>query len=62
MNVIVYTKALINKVEYEAYNDKKEKLNLSLCNNSDITIFYSFNDDSIDTLIYNNFKKSGEGK
>ena len=33
--------SLINQIEYQAYDDDKNLLNLSLCNNSNINIFYS---------------------
>ena len=33
--------SLVNKVEYQAYDDKKNILNLDICNNSNIKIFYA---------------------
>ena len=33
-------KALTNQIEYEVYNEKKIKLNLSYCNDVEIKIIY----------------------
>ena len=45
--------SLVNKVEYQAYDDEKNLLDLSLCNDSNIQIFYSIKDSSsldLDTI------------
>ena len=34
-------KSLVNQVEYQAYDDNKTLLNLSICNNEDIQVYYS---------------------
>ena len=41
------SKSLINKVEYQAYDGNKKLLDLSLCNEADIEIFYAIKDNSI---------------
>jgi hypothetical protein len=41
------SKSLINKVEYQAYDGNKKLLDLSLCNEVDIEIFYAIKDNSI---------------
>ena len=40
--------SLINQVEYQVYNNIKEKLNLSYCVDTNIKIFYSIKDNFID--------------
>ena len=48
---------LINQIEYQAYDDDKNLLNLSLCNNSNINIFYSIKSNiSLDISSINSFK------
>ena len=50
-------KSLVNQVEYQAYDDNKTKLNLNICNSSDIEIFYSIKTNtSLDLLSLNYFK------
>jgi hypothetical protein len=39
-------KSLVNQVEYQAYDDNKTLLNLSICNNEDIQIYYSIKQNS----------------
>ena len=39
--------SLINKVEYQVYDDNKKVLDLSLCNDTDIQIFYSLKDNKM---------------
>jgi len=39
-------KSLVNQVEYQAYDDKKTLLDLSICNNEDIQIYYSIKQNS----------------
>ena len=51
-------KSLVNQVEYQVYDDNKTILNLSLCNNTDIQIFYLFKDDSYNFPSNSYFKSS----
>ena len=52
------SQSLINKVEYQAYNNEKLMIDLSICN--DIQIFYSIkNDTQIDFDSINSFKNLG---
>ena len=39
-------KSLVNQVEYQAYDDNKTLLDLSICNNEDIQIYYSIKQNS----------------
>ena len=39
-------KSLVNQVEYQAYDDNKTLLNLSICNNEDIQVYYSIKQNS----------------
>ena len=41
---------LVNQIEYEIYNDEKQKLNLSLCKNSCIKIYYKVKNDTKDVI------------
>ena len=41
------SKSLINKVEYQAYDGNKKLLDLSLCNEVNIQVYYAIKDDSI---------------
>ena len=51
---------LINQVEYQAYDNNKKPLDLSLCKDVDIQIFYSIKNNSlIDFDSANSFKKNG---
>ena len=52
-------KSLVNKVEYQAYDDNKNILNLSLCNDSSIEIFYAMKDNSLDMDYISSFKDLG---
>ena len=50
-------KSLINQVGYQVYDDKKNILDLSLCNNSNIQIFYFIkSDSSINISFVSSFK------
>ena len=50
-------KSIVNQVEYQAYDDNKNKLNLNICNDTDIEVIYSMKkDSSIDLLALNSFK------
>ena len=50
-------KSLVNQVEYQAYDDNKKLLNLSICNNTNIKIYYSIkSNSSIDLSTLNSFK------
>ena len=49
--------SLVNQIEYEAYNDKREKLNLSICNDSSIQILYLMkSNSSLNVSSINSFK------
>ena len=50
--------SLVNQVEYQIYDDNKTLLDLSLCDNTDIEIFYSLKDDTYSLSSYNHFKYS----
>ena len=50
---------LVNQIEYRAYDENKISLNLDLCNKN-MTIYYSFKNDTKEKLdLINNFKKKG---
>ena len=52
--------SLINKVEYQVYDDNKTLLNLSICNDSNIQIFHAIKGSSlIDVDTIDAFKDSG---
>ena len=51
--------SLINKVEYQAYDDNRNVLDLSLCNDSNIQIFYAIKSNSLDINTISFFKNSG---
>ena len=40
-------KSITNQLEYSIYNQKKDKLNLSYCNNIDITVYYNIKNNSM---------------
>ena len=49
-------RSLINQVEYQVYDEQKNLLDLSVCNNSNIKIFYGIKDNSnLDISILNSF-------
>ena len=51
---------LINQIEYEAYDDNKKLLNLSLCNKTNLTVFYTFKEDKMEEVdLISEFKKNG---
>ena len=52
--------SLVNKVEYQVYDDNKKLLDLSLCNDTNIQIFHAIKDNSlIDINSISSFKDSG---
>ena len=54
------SKSLINQVEYQAYVDKNKILDLSLCKDADIQVFYSIKNNSlIDLDFAKNMQDSG---
>ena len=54
------TKSLINKVEYQAYDGNKKVLDLSLCNDVDIQVFYAIKNSSlVDLNSAMKFKEKG---
>ena len=54
------SKSLINQVEYQAYDQNKKLLDLSLCKDVDIQVFYSIrNNTFLDLPSINSFKESG---
>ena len=52
-------KSLINQLEYQVYDDNKNILDLSICNDTNIKIFYALKNNILDPLFISNFKKSG---
>ena len=52
-------KSLVNQVEYQAYDDNKNLLDLSLCNDSNIQIFYALKDNTLDINYISSFQDSG---
>ena len=53
-------RSLINQVEYKVYDEQKNELELSICNNSNIKIFYGIkNNSNLDLDVLNSFKDSG---
>ena len=58
----IYSKnsqSFVNKIEYQAYDDNKNILDLSICNDTEIQIFYSIKNNSYDFSDYNSFKNKG---
>ena len=52
--------SLINQIEYEIYNDKRQKLNLSICKDTNIQIYYAIKDNSyLDISSISHFKELG---
>ena len=51
--------SLVNQVEYQVYNDNKTLLDLSVCNDVEIQIYYSLKDNLIDVDYISSFKDSG---
>ena len=49
-------KSLVNNVEYQAYDDNKKILDLSLCNESNILIFYVIKNNTLDKNYISSFK------
>ena len=47
--------SLINPVEYEVYDDNKNRLNLSVCNNTEIDVIYSIKDNFNDLSFISSF-------
>ena len=53
-------RSLINQVEYQVYDEQRNPLDLSLCNDSNIKVFYGIkNNSGLDISIFNSFKESG---
>ena len=53
-------RSLINQVEYQVFDEQKNPLDLSICNDSNIKIFYGIkNNTNLDKSIINSFKDSG---
>ena len=52
-------KSLVNQVEYQVYDDNKTKLDLSICNDSTIQIFYALKENSFDKDIISFYKNKG---
>ena len=51
--------SLINQVEYQVYDENKNILDLSVCNNFNIKIFHGIKANSgLDMSILNSFKRS----
>ena len=51
---------LVNQIEYQVYDDKQKLLNLSLCNITNLTIYYTLKNDKLEEVdLIANFKKSG---
>ena len=49
-------KSSVNKVEYQAFDEQKHKINLSQCNNSNIKILYGIkNNSNLDRVIVKSF-------
>ena len=49
--------SLINQVKYQVYDEQKNKLDLSKCNNSNIKIYYGIkSNSSLDISVINSFK------
>ena len=52
-------KSLVNQIGYQAYDDKKNPLNLSLCNDTNIQVFYLIkSNSSLDLSSVSSFKDS----
>ena len=53
------SQSAVNQVGYQAFDDEKKPLNLSLCNNTNIQIFYLLkSNSSLDILFISSFKDS----
>ena len=53
-------KSLVNKVEYQAFDEQKNPIDLSQCNNSNIKILYGIkNNSNLDKSVVNSFINSG---
>ena len=51
--------SLVNQVEYQVYNNNKTLLDLSVCNDAEIQIYYSLKDNLLDIDYISSFKDSG---
>ena len=51
--------SLVNQVEYQVYKKDKTSLDLSICNNAEIQIYYSLKDNLLDIDYISSFKNSG---
>ena len=53
-------RSLVNQVEYQVYDENKNILDLSICNDTNIKIFYGIkNNSKLDKSVLNTFKDSG---
>ena len=52
-------KSLVNTVEYQVYDDNKTLLDLSICNDTNIKIFYTVKGDQLNLLSYSSYKDLG---
>ena len=50
-------KSLVNQVEYQVYDEDKNLLDLSLCENTNIEVFYSLKNNSSFNISYYSFFK-----
>ena len=51
--------SLINDVQYAVFNEKKEKLDLSVCSNEQIEIYYQINTSMLNTTKINYYSGLG---
>ena len=51
-------KSLVNKLEYQVFDDKKNYLDLSLCSDTNIKVFYALKKDLIELSTISFFKDS----
>ena len=51
--------SLVNQIEYQVYDDEKNQLDLSLCNDINIKILYTLKNNSLDFSSINSFKNLG---
>ena len=51
---------LVHQIEYQVYDDNKTLLNLSLCNNTNLTVYYTLKEDKKEDVdLISEFKKNG---
>ena len=51
-------KSLVNQVEYQVYDDNKKLLDLSLCNDTNIKVFYIVKENMLDLSLISSFQDS----